>query len=105
VKSSNSKKDSALASKQVAKIAKALSDETRLEIYHAIAAQEEMNCGEICALQVVRNATVSHHLRVLAEANLIESRRQGQFIYYRAIPGTLADFNNALTKLANQSTV
>jgi ArsR family transcriptional regulator len=103
MKSSNSKTVSALPPKQLAKIAKALSDKTRLEIYQAIAAQEELNCGEICSLQVVRNATVSHHLRVLAEANLIESRRQGQFIYYRAIRSTLSHFNDALTKLANQS--
>jgi ArsR family transcriptional regulator, arsenate/arsenite/antimonite-responsive transcriptional repressor len=86
--------------KQIAKIAKALSDETRFQIYKSIAAKEELNCGDVCLKQAVGHATVSHHLRVLTEAGLIESRRQGQFIFYRAVPGTLLEFNKALANLS-----
>jgi ArsR family transcriptional regulator, arsenate/arsenite/antimonite-responsive transcriptional repressor len=102
VKTSNLKAEPVMAPKQIAKIAKALSDETRFQIYHAIAAQDELNCGEICADQVVGHATVSHHLRVLTEAGLIEARRQGQFIFYRALRDTLNEFNHALAELAKK---
>jgi DNA-binding transcriptional ArsR family regulator len=91
-----------MSPKQIAKIAKALADETRLHIYEAIAAQDEVNCGDICSIQVVGHATVSHHLRILTEASLVDSRRQGQFIYYRALRETLDEFNKALSDLAKQ---
>ena len=91
-----------MSPKQVAKIAKALADETRLQVYTAIAAQDEVNCGDICAIQVVGHATVSHHLRVLTEAGLVEGRRQGQFIFYRAIRDTMNHFNQALSSLVTK---
>jgi ArsR family transcriptional regulator, arsenate/arsenite/antimonite-responsive transcriptional repressor len=86
--------------KQIAKVAKALSDETRLKVFQQIASQDELNCGDICQTQVVGHATVSHHLRVLTEADLIESRRQGQFIYYKILPETLGEFAKSLSRMA-----
>jgi ArsR family transcriptional regulator, arsenate/arsenite/antimonite-responsive transcriptional repressor len=85
--------------KQIAKVAKALSDETRLKIFQQIASQDELNCGDICETQVVGHATVSHHLRVLTEANLIEARRQGQFIYYKVMPETLDEFAKSVARM------
>jgi ArsR family transcriptional regulator, arsenate/arsenite/antimonite-responsive transcriptional repressor len=85
----------------IEKISKALADQTRLRIFEAIAAREEMNCGEVVALQGVTPGTVSHHLRILAEAGLIECRREGQFIYNKAIRRTLRDYTHALTRLAS----
>jgi len=100
VKSSNLKTVPAMMPKQIAKVAKALSDETRFQIYEAIAAHKELNCGEVCSFQVVGHPTVSHHLRVLTDAGLIEARRQGQFIYYRAMRSTLTEFIETLAQLA-----
>jgi ArsR family transcriptional regulator, arsenate/arsenite/antimonite-responsive transcriptional repressor len=88
-------------SAHIEKISKALADQTRLRIFEAIAAREEMNCGEVVALQGVTPGTVSHHLRILAEAGLIECRRDGQFIYNKAIRRTLRDYTRALTRLAS----
>jgi len=85
--------------KQIAKVAKALSDETRLKIFQQILSQEELNCGDICGNQVVGHATVSHHLRVLTEANLIEARRQGQFIFYKGVPETLMEFTKSVSRM------
>ena len=85
--------------KQTAKIAKALSDETRLHIYESIVKAGEVNCGDICAFQTVGNASVSHHLRILTEAGLVDSRRQGQFIYYHPVPETIEKFNAQLVRL------
>ncbi|HEY7212917.1 MAG TPA: metalloregulator ArsR/SmtB family transcription factor [Bryobacteraceae bacterium] len=88
--------------KQIAKVAKALSDETRLHIYESIAKVEEANCGHICALEQVGGPSVSHHLRILSEAGLVDSRRQGQFIYYRARPEAIDEFTSQLIRFFPQ---
>jgi ArsR family transcriptional regulator, arsenate/arsenite/antimonite-responsive transcriptional repressor len=85
---------------EVAKISKALADPTRLQIYEQIAAKPEMYCGEIIEHHELSPGTVSHHLKVLLEANLIECRREGQFVYNRAIPETMRAYTQALTKLS-----
>jgi ArsR family transcriptional regulator len=84
---------------RIEKISKALADATRLKIFEAISAKE-MVCGELVALRGVTPATVSHHLKILADAGLIECRRQGQFVHNRAIPQTIAEYSRALAHLA-----
>jgi ArsR family transcriptional regulator len=84
---------------QIEQISKALGDPTRLMIFEAIASREQMNCGEIVALQGVTPATVSHHLKALADAGLIESRREGQFIYNKALPQTMEEYTRALSRI------
>ena len=84
---------------QVERISKALGDQTRLLIFEAIASREQMNCGEVVSLQGVTPATVSHHLKTLSDAGLIECRRQGQFIYNKAIPETLDEYLRSLSVL------
>jgi ArsR family transcriptional regulator len=88
--------------KKVEKISKALGDETRLVIFEAISSCDEMNCGEIVALQGVTPATVSHHLKILAEAGLIESRREGLFVYNKAIPETIEKYTQAISALTRR---
>jgi ArsR family transcriptional regulator len=85
---------------QVEKISKALGDETRLRIFEAISANEEMNCGEIVLMRGVTPATVSHHLKILNDAGLVECRREGQFIYNRAVPEKIEEYSRALLKIA-----
>jgi ArsR family transcriptional regulator, arsenate/arsenite/antimonite-responsive transcriptional repressor len=85
---------------EVAKISKALADRTRLQIYEQIAANPEMYCGEIIEKHGLSPATVSHHLKVLLEANLIGCRRDGQFVHNRAIPETMREYTQALTRLS-----
>ncbi len=86
---------------RIEKISKALADETRLRIFEAISAKDHMNCGEIVSMRGVTPATVSHHLKILSEAGLIECRRQGQFVYSQALPAAIKGYVRALTKIAN----
>ena len=86
---------------ELAKISKALADPTRLRIYEAIAGCKEMFCGELVEKYGLTPGTISHHLKVLAEANLIESRRDGQFIYNRSRPETLREYSQAVAKMAD----
>ncbi len=85
---------------EVAKISKALADPTRLQIYEAIASNPGMYCGEVIEKHGLTAGTVSHHLRVLMEAGLIECRREGQFVYNRALPGTMREYTQALARMA-----
>jgi ArsR family transcriptional regulator, arsenate/arsenite/antimonite-responsive transcriptional repressor len=66
---------------------KALSDPARVSIVNRIAGD-----GEVCTCQLtgplgLSQPTVSHHLRVLKEAGLIEvARRRGTWTFYRLVP-------------------
>jgi|ERR1700704_5693364 ArsR family transcriptional regulator len=85
---------------RIEKISKALADATRLQIFESISANGEIICGELVALRGVTPATVSHHLKILAEAGLIESRRQGQCVHNRVIPEAIAEYSRALAQIA-----
>ncbi len=61
-----------------------------------------MNCGQIVSLQGVTPATVSHHLKILAEAGLIECRRDGQFVYNKAVPETIEKYSQALSAMTRR---
>jgi ArsR family transcriptional regulator len=88
--------------KELSKIAKALSDPTRLRIYEAISSQPEMYCGELLKKCPLTPGTISHHLKILAEANLIESRREGQFVYNRALPETMRKYSRSLIHMSGK---
>jgi len=85
---------------QIEKISKALADETRLMIFEAISRKKQMNCGEIVSLQGVTPATVSHHLKILNEAGLIECHREGQFVYSRTAREVVQAYARALARMA-----
>jgi len=59
-------------------VAKALADETRIRILVALAREGELSCGELVDRCAVSQPTVSHHLKVLAEAGLVQVRQAGQ---------------------------
>ncbi len=77
---------------EVAQIARALGDPNRLAIYTHIAEHDELFCGEIHAKHEISAATLSHHLKVLADLGLITSRKDGLNVYYRALPEKLAAY-------------
>ena len=90
--------------KQIERISKALADETRLQIYEAIASRSNMTCGDIVNLQGVTPATISHHLKVLQDAGLIECVKQGQFVHSRVARGTIREYAAALQRIAGGMT-
>jgi len=80
----------------IVRIARALGDPTRLRILRGIAARGEVSCRELTAMFRIAQATVSHHLKVLAEAGLVSVRVEEPFHYYRAHPEALAAHGRAL---------
>ena len=81
---------------QLVRISKALADGTRLGILRTIARRGELCCGDVARCFDVTQATVSHHLKVLTDAGLIETRRNGQFIHVRLVRGTIDDYRRRL---------
>lgn len=74
---------------QFTRVAKALSDPRRFEILEMISAEGEVACKRMVERFPVAQATISHHLKELATAGLIEARREGQSGHYRVRPGVL----------------
>ena len=67
---------------------KALADPIRLRIIDVLR-QGEMAVGDISELLDVEIATISHHLKILKRARLLECKREGRFIIYSLSPGLL----------------
>jgi ArsR family transcriptional regulator, arsenate/arsenite/antimonite-responsive transcriptional repressor len=82
----------------LARVFKALADPVRLRLLSMIAGAQD---GEACVCELtvgfqLSGPTISHHLKVLREAGLIEGDRRGTWIYYRAVPQALEAASAAL---------
>ena|SRR5215813_333492 len=88
-------------SKRFQKVARALADPRRFEIFQKIATTgvEGMCCGAVCEAFPVSQATVSHHLKELTEAELLEPRSEGQFKYWSV---NIETMNEYIAELQNR---
>src|SRR6266849_6589749 len=73
---------------------KALSDPARVAIVNRLASADEV-CDFVAALDLAQ-PTVSHHLKVLRDAGLVESSRRGTWAYYRLVPEAVGALRIAL---------
>jgi ArsR family transcriptional regulator len=82
----------------LARAFRVIADPARLRVLGLIAAypgQEACVCYLTEPLGLSQ-PTVSHHLKVLHEAGLLERERRGKWVYYRLVPGTLRFLRDAL---------
>ncbi len=76
---------------------KALADPTRVAIVNRLAGADEVCvCAFVDDLGLAQ-PTVSHHLRILREAGLVEARRRGTWAFYRLVPEAVEELGFALT--------
>ena len=75
---------------------KALADPTRVAIVNRLAAADEVCVCDFVAALDLAQPTISHHLKVLREAGLVESSRRGTWAYYRLVPEAVAALRGAL---------
>jgi ArsR family transcriptional regulator, arsenate/arsenite/antimonite-responsive transcriptional repressor len=76
---------------------KALSDPTRVAIVNRLAGADEVCVCDFTLRLQLSQPTVSHHLRVLREAGLIEvSRKRGTWVFYRLVPEAVEQLAFAL---------
>ena len=69
---------------------KALADPIRREILNLLK-NGRLSAGEICEHFSVTGASISRHLAILKEADLIRNKREGKFIYYELNTSVLED--------------
>jgi len=78
---------------RMGRVAKALGDPIRLQLVDVL----RKHAGKVCVCELtplfdVAQPTVSHHLKVLREAGIVDSERLGLWAYYYVLPGALAEF-------------
>jgi ArsR family transcriptional regulator len=66
---------------QFDRIAKALADPTRVAVLEAIGRKDECPCQQLRDAFPVSKATISHHIKELVRAGLVEARKEGQFLH------------------------
>ena len=79
---------------RMARIAKALGDPIRLQLVDVL----RKHAGKVCVCELVplfdlSQPTVSHHLKVLRDAGLVDSERRGLWAYYYVIPDALEELS------------
>lgn len=90
----------ALSTKQIEKISKALGDAHRLKILQHISKNGGWGqCSEIQEESSLAQPSVSHHIKVLMEAGLIESEKEGRNHKYNLNEKLLKEYTNAITQL------
>ena len=90
---------SAEAAVELAAQLKALSDPVRLRLLSVVASHTG---GEACVCDLtaplgLSQPTVSHHLRILTEAGLLEREKRGVWAYYRLVPTAIQQVADLLT--------
>ncbi|GAA0372660.1 MULTISPECIES: ArsR/SmtB family transcription factor [Streptomyces] len=89
---------------ELAKVFKALGDPVRLRLLSMIASRAG---GEVCVCDLtpafdLSQPTISHHLKLLKQAGLIDSERRGTWVYYRLLPEMTDKLAGILTRPAGQ---
>ena len=79
---------------RMAAVAKALGDPIRLQLVDVL----RKHAGKVCVCELtplfdVAQPTVSHHLKVLREAGIVDSERQGLWAYYYVRPDALKELS------------
>ena len=75
---------------------KALADPTRVAIVNRLAAADEVCVCDFVAALDLAQPTVSHHLKVLRDAGLVESSRRGTWAFYRLVPEAVGELRQTL---------
>jgi ArsR family transcriptional regulator len=83
---------------RMAKTAKALGDPIRLQLVDVL----KKHAGKVCVCELtplfdVGQPTVSHHLKVLRDAGIVDSERKGLWAYYYVRPEALEEFTEWLS--------
>ncbi|MFC8337567.1 ArsR/SmtB family transcription factor [Streptomyces rubiginosohelvolus] len=91
---------------ELAKMFKALGDPVRLRLLSMIASREG---GEICVCDLtpafdLSQPTISHHLKLLRQAGLIDCERRGTWVYYWLLPETIDKLAGVLTRSGRPAT-
>lgn len=82
---------------RLAPMFKALGDPVRLQMVSMIAAVSELCVCDITPAFELSSGTISHHLKTLREAGIVDCERRGTFVYYWIKPEALAALSALLS--------
>ena len=86
------------ATEQHVEAFKSLAHRTRLDVFFFLVRQKgEVAVGDIQAELEIPGPTLSHHLDLLRRAGLVQSRREGTFVYYSTRPEMVSELVRLLT--------
>ena len=88
-----------LTEKQFERIARALAEPRRYEILKQIGSCQSASCTQIRATQTVTAATLSHHIKELENAGLVETSRDGKFMNMQVNRPVLNAYLDRLSKI------
>jgi DNA-binding transcriptional ArsR family regulator len=83
-------------SEELAARFKALADPTRVAIVNYLSAADEICVCNLTEAFDLSQPTISHHLKILRQAGLVESSRRGTWAYYRLVPEAIDALRGAL---------
>ena len=86
------------AAVRLSEVFKALADPTRVAIVNRLSGGNAVCVCDLTAAFELSQPTISHHLRILRDAGLIESERRGTWAYYRLVPEAIAQLRDVLTE-------
>ena len=77
------------AATDLATLFKALADPTRVAIVNRLASGEACCVCDLTGAFALSQPTVSHHLRILRDAGLVDAESRGTWAYYRLVPDAI----------------
>ena len=89
---------------EIVKIAKALSDQNRVEIIKLLSEEELCACHILNQMQIAQS-TLSHHMKQLTDSKLVIVTKKGRWSYYRINTQTVNDFKEFLDTYKNTSKI
>ena len=90
-----------MTTSNVCKISKALSDQNRLKIIKLLSRGEKCGCVLLEAFNITQ-PTLSHHMQILSECDLIKTRKEGKWMHYSLNKKTLQTYRDAINSILEQ---
>lgn len=81
---------------------KALGDETRLSLFKMIVHHPDICACELLKKTSIAQTTLSHHLKILSQANLVIARKEGRWKHYSANSETMSSILNNMQTLREE---
>ncbi len=85
----------------IVKIAKALSDKTRIRLLKEIATMGSISCGDAEKIAELSQPTVSHHLKILTDAGLLNAEKDGRHVIISVNKEALEEFKSLISDSIN----
>ncbi len=83
---------------RIVKVAKALADKSRVRILREIAKRGQITCGDAVGISSLCQPTVSHHIKVLVDAGLLDTVKEGRHVIISVNRKVLAEFSRLVSE-------